>query len=36
MAAVGFSLNEHHERFQRHVQWDLLKLRDPKNEVERG
>ena len=36
LAAVEFSLNEHHESFQWHVYWDLLKLTDPTNEVERG
>jgi hypothetical protein len=36
LAAVELSLNEHHKNFQWHVYWDLLKLKDPKNEVERG
>jgi len=36
LAAVELSLNEHHKNFQWHVDWDLLKLKDPKNEVERG
>lgn len=36
LAAIEMSLNEHHERFQWHVYWDLLKLNDPMNEIERG
>jgi len=36
LAAVELSLNEHHKNFQWHVYWDLLKLKDPKNEVEKG
>lgn len=36
LAAVELSLNEHHENFQWHVYWDRLKLKDPKNEVEKG
>lgn len=36
LAAVELSLNEHHENFQWHVYWDLLKLKHLKNEVEKG
>ncbi len=36
LAAVEVSLNEHHKSFRWHVYWDLLKLKDPKNEVQRG
>jgi len=36
LAAVELSLNEHHKGFDWHVYWDLLKLTDCRNEVERG
>lgn len=36
LAAIELNLNEHHKNFQWHVYWDLLKLKDPKNELERG
>ena len=33
-AAIEISLNEHHNQFQWHVYWDLLKLSDPENEIQ--
>jgi len=36
LAAIEMSLNEHHSYFEWHVYWDLLKLSDPKNEVDKG
>lgn len=36
IAAVEISLNEHHARFQWHVYWDLVKLTDSINEVDKG
>lgn len=36
MVAIEISLNEHHRSFEWHVYWDLLKISDPGNEVEKG
>ena len=36
LVAIEMSLNEHHSLFEWRVYWDLLKLTDPDNEVEKG
>jgi hypothetical protein len=36
MVAIEMSLNEHHDSFEWKVYWDLLKLTDPNNEVDKG